>query len=395
MKILVMRIIVTIVLIFLALNAFPQSSGEIEKLEEKLQFYNSSKKEFPSKCDIAYKLLDIDKYNQRAISFLLVSFHDRKLKDSISYFLDNLIEKNKNDVEPYLIREQYNSYEKSDYPFRINNLKKAFDVDSLETRVNTQLGKLYYELFIKDSVRSNLDLYATNSFQYFLRLYQMDDGYKEALKYPLIQLANYLEKNSELQIFESSKLQSSYFPILAFAGLPSDWKNNYSVNVFRCADRYECFGLDYAMFSISWYSSQLRALQEPVLNDSLPTQIFRFTYLRTFDNPIVIGLENKNDTILIYWKVSDGAGGYGPGNIIVNKSKTLTLKEWEDFTEKNEYFWSLPTLKNDSGFDGSQWILEGKRIGQYHVVDRWCGGDIKKICKYLIELTGLKIKRIY
>jgi hypothetical protein len=145
-----MRILVTIVLIFLALNAFPQNSGEVEKLEEKLQFYNSSKKEFASKCDIAYKLLDIDKYNQRAISFLLVSFHDRKLTDSISNFLDNLIEKNKNDVEPYLIREQYNFYENSNCTFRINNLKKAFDIDSLEPSVNARLGKLYYELFIKD-----------------------------------------------------------------------------------------------------------------------------------------------------------------------------------------------------------------------------------------------------
>jgi len=128
--------------------------------------------------------------------------------------------------------------------------------------------------------------------------------------------------------------------------------------------------------------------------DTLPLKIFRFTWLRTFHNPIVIGLENNNDSITLYWKVCDGAGGYDPGKIIQNKSKVLTIKEWNDFVASVDLvnFWNLPTEDEEMiGTDGAQWILEGKELGKYHVVDRWIGGNIKSVCLKLLELTDLKI----
>jgi hypothetical protein len=133
-------------------------------------------------------------------------------------------------------------------------------------------------------------------------------------------------------------------------------------------------------------------MDEPVLIDTLPTKIYRFTYLRTFDNPIVIRLENLNDTVSLHWKVSDGKGGYEPGEIIINKSKELTTTEWDYFESKIKSlgFWELPTLETDiGGQDGSQWILEGKYLGKYKVVDRWSGGEIKRVCKELLNLTDL------
>ena len=45
------------------------------------------------------------------------------------------------------------------------------------------------------------------------------------------------------------------------------------------------------------------------------------------------------------------------------------------------------------GTDGSQWILEGKTLGKYNVVDRWCGGKISSVCRELIDLTDLKLKK--
>ena len=40
------------------------------------------------------------------------------------------------------------------------------------------------------------------------------------------------------------------------------------------------------------------------------------------------------------------------------------------------------------GLDGSQWILEGVRGGEYHVVDRWSPKDnsYSQLCKYLLRL---------
>ena len=124
--------------------------------------------------------------------------------------------------------------------------------------------------------------------------------------------------------------------------------------------------------------------------------MFRFTWLRSFHNPIVIGLERSNDSISVYWKVNDGAGGYEPGKIIENSSKTLTIKEWEDYVASINSidFWNLPTMETRIfGTDGAQWILEGKELGKYHVVDRWSGGAIEKVCLKLLELTDLKIEQ--
>lgn len=398
------RVFFTIVLIFFTISVFAQKTKEVNKLQDTLMSHRSGEKHWGVKNHLAYKLLSIDKYNNTAIFYLMGSFREMKQKDSISHFFDNLIEQNKNEVEPYLIREQYNNYDNPSYTFRIRNLKKALAVDSLEPRVNYLLGKLYYELFTKEykksSKNANTDRYAQNTYQYFMFLYNLNDGYKEMLKYPLIQLSNYLGKTNDRKKIENTNIQTSYFPISAFLHLPNDWKTNYEVDViaFASGTDFNFKGVESAIFRLNWYSKHLEALLEPVLDISLPTQIFRFTYLRTFHNPIVIGLVNSNDTILIYWKVSDGAGGYEPGKIIEDKSKKLTLKDWEDFTKKiiSMKFWNIPTIKTGLiGTDGSQWILEWKGLGAYHVVDRWGGGEIYSVCKNLIELTDLKLEKIY
>jgi hypothetical protein len=46
-----------------------------------------------------------------------------------------------------------------------------------------------------------------------------------------------------------------------------------------------------------------------------------------------------------------------------------------------------PTLKV-IGTDGSRWILEGIRDGEYHVVDRWSPKEnsYSQLCKYLLRL---------
>lgn len=38
-----------------------------------------------------------------------------------------------------------------------------------------------------------------------------------------------------------------------------------------------------------------------------------------------------------------------------------------------------------------EWILEGNDMKRYHIVERWCGYEIKNIGKYLINLTDIEI----
>jgi hypothetical protein len=126
-----------------------------------------------------------------------------------------------------------------------------------------------------------------------------------------------------------------------------------------------------------WYSCQLRALDEPSLlaeakNPS--TQSYRFLWLRTFHHPVAVRLDIMLDgTSKLTVKIASGAGGYEPGKLIKNTSRSVTREETDKFLEevKEVGFWELPSYEKTSGCDGAQWIIEGAKDGKYHVVDRW------------------------
>ena len=150
-------------------------------------------------------------------------------------------------------------------------------------------------------------------------------------------------------------------------------------------------------FLVKWYSEQLFALREPVIYmDQSQKEIYRFTWLRTFDNPIAIRIEKQEDSYNLYWKLCNGAGGYEPGQLTIQKQKSINKLTWDEFKNrlKQTSFWNLKTIKIIGGLDGSEWILEGKTLDQYHVVDRWTPRENTKYyqcCDFLIGLTDLNI----
>ena len=155
-------------------------------------------------------------------------------------------------------------------------------------------------------------------------------------------------------------------------------------------------GLD--SFLVAWYSRQLFALKEPLIyGNKSQNEIYRFTWLRTFHNPITIRIERHGDNYILYWKLSDGAGGYEPGELTTDKQKILDAKTWQEFINRLNQtdFWNLASKEVDFGKDGSEWILEGKTENKYQVVDRWTPEKNSKYyqcCDFLLGLTDLKIK---
>ena len=142
-------------------------------------------------------------------------------------------------------------------------------------------------------------------------------------------------------------------------------------------------------------------MKEPSL--SLPrkrkTETYRFLWLRSFDNPIVVRIWRSESNVNLVTKQLDGDGGHHPGKLVVTKARTLSNKEWGEFTKYLEQssYWTLPTDIGDIGNDGAQWVLEGARENRYHVVDRWSpkNGSYREACFYLLELSGLKLGKIY
>jgi len=153
----------------------------------------------------------------------------------------------------------------------------------------------------------------------------------------------------------------------------------------------------YDTFTVNWYSKHLKAMKEPLLfNKSLSKEVYRFTWLRTFHNPVVIRVEKSGRYVQIQWKVCSGSGGYEPGEIIQDGTKKISFKSWKRMQEliKIANYWDLSTMdKSVIGFDGSHWILEGVKDEEYQVVDRWTpkSGKYYDLCNFILGLTGLKI----
>ena len=154
----------------------------------------------------------------------------------------------------------------------------------------------------------------------------------------------------------------------------------------------------YDEFVVNWYSKHLHAMKEPLLfNKKIDKEIYRFTWLRTFHKPMTFRFEKKNNRFVLYWKVLDGAGGYEPGEIEINRLKVLTKNEWTEFTKLigKAGFWNMGLGHSSDGLDGSEWILEGVNQMDYRVVSVWSPrkGNFYDACSYLISLTNLKISK--
>lgn len=154
-------------------------------------------------------------------------------------------------------------------------------------------------------------------------------------------------------------------------------------------------------FKANWYSAQLRALKEPSLfrlASKPSSHSFRFLWLRTFNHPIAVRVDIKPDgTGLLTTKMASGAGGYSPGTLIQNTTITVDRAQVNSLLALVDKvnFWTAPNpVEDQTGTDGAQWIVEGVRSGQYHVVDRWMpkNGPAHDLGMFLaFELARIKL----
>ena len=370
-----------------------QSLVELEN--DMMHTYINDTEKMESKADRIYK---IDPLNHTATYYLTTSLKNNEKYDLLEALYTKLRNVDTTSAVPYIMRAKFQYY-----PITISDtlaimeLKKAIAIDSTNFEANQLLGYSYYALF-----HENLSTYyAKQCSTYLQKAVAINQEAIQVLKYPLIQTSLYLQDTSSIAslsytsgyYYNNTPATSTlYFPIDSFVELSIGWEKDYTQDVFHKANL--------ASFILGWYSEHLKALDEPVLYTDSGKTVFRFTWLRSFHNPVAIRIENKGETYRLTWKVTDGAGGYAPGKLITNKSKIISVDEWNKFINLLEAakYWNMPVISHDRmGTDGSQWILEGIQNGNYHVVDRWTpeNSDYEKCGLYLIELTGLKVKRTH
>jgi hypothetical protein len=151
---------------------------------------------------------------------------------------------------------------------------------------------------------------------------------------------------------------------------------------------------DHDLFFREWYSKHLVAMEEPslycgVLEDA---ETYRFLWLRTFHNPVAVRVFRRGYDYGLDAVILDGAGGYDPGHVSRRVTRALSRDEWQTVIAGLEgvQFWQMATSRYEFGFDGAEWIVEARRDGRYHIVDRWSGSDgLERVGRLFLNLAKL------
>jgi hypothetical protein len=156
----------------------------------------------------------------------------------------------------------------------------------------------------------------------------------------------------------------------------------------------------------SRYTKYLRAAGEPPLfnrpGKGARSNTYRLLWLPTFHSPICIRIV-KSDKITAYITRLGGRGGYEPGKVSARLAKPVTEGQWDSLQRllERSRFWTMPTtadanLAGGLALDGDQLVCEGVDGQRYHVVDRDdADPHYQNLCKYMLELSGLDIKKTW
>lgn len=156
-------------------------------------------------------------------------------------------------------------------------------------------------------------------------------------------------------------------------------------------------------FSQRWYSKHLKAMKEvPIYKAPAASEkfVFRLLWLRSFHHPVCVRVEKNGDSpAILVGKELSGKGGYGPGELVVDRKIEMSAKSYEQLRDllKSSKFAEQPIDQDKTDVnDGAMWLFEMNDKGQYHIVNSFAGGAIRDIGIYLLkEAKLLPEKHVY
>jgi len=151
----------------------------------------------------------------------------------------------------------------------------------------------------------------------------------------------------------------------------------------------------------SYFSDHLQGFEEPLIysrNDD--TEIYRFLWMRSFDEPFVIRMEKTKEEQYVIVKKKNGISGGQLGEIVMNDTIPLSESQWADFVDvlNESDFWETPSIEKTEQLinDGAYWIVEGRLHDKYHVVyrhspSRYRDPKFRQLGLYMLELCNLDL----
>jgi hypothetical protein len=162
-----------------------------------------------------------------------------------------------------------------------------------------------------------------------------------------------------------------------------------------------------------WYTAYWRAAEEPSLylasrHSSSPyAHSIRFTWLRSFDAPIIVRIDTLSDgRVMMTATKLAGAGGYSAEAPSARNVRLLTAGEQqalEATLASTAIFGEAPVDNSYGGLDGSRWIMEGASPGDYRYINRWSPSEdapanyqrMRQTGLFMLGLTGWSLDPIY
>jgi hypothetical protein len=154
-----------------------------------------------------------------------------------------------------------------------------------------------------------------------------------------------------------------------------------------------------------WYPKHWDAADEPSLYErstktiSADASTLRFTWLPTFDHPVIVRIERSGSNARLVAKKLSGHGGYEPGIIEQKIDRPLTSLELArlDLILSKTKILETRATNCDLGTDGSQWIVEGVDSKGYVFVNRFSPntGPVRAFGDFALNLTGWDVRGRY
>lgn len=268
-------------------------------------------------------------------------------------------------------------------------------LNNFSPKILTAKPAFYYSEEISDAILKELRLTDTTSQSFSLQFLTKDT----INNYRIIRSHNFtfivtnqgikfaglsVYENGSRYLFKQMKEDSLYFPLKTVKQNPEQEKNSLDT------------------FTNKWLTLDLINFQEPNLYKSITDKAdktYRFTWLRSFDIPVVIRIDKKQNIFSLTCKALFDNKVYSPNEFTWNFTKKISMPQWITFEYllKKMDFQHQPTDLSDNGecMDGAVWVLESKSVNGYHCVYRHCSGkkNFRDACLYLLKLSGLKIKK--
>jgi hypothetical protein len=379
----------------------PITIREVEMADIKEEDPDSVKQVLEKELLAIKDSLAIDPFNEKQIRALI---RNCGAKEDYSYckaYFENLLNDYPDSIRAYLVKAKLRHPKANlEDTSRIFVLLQAVKVDSDNYEANYELAISYYRLFHRQP--GNHFAYAAR--KSFIRCAVIDPTELIILKYPVIQLSNFLNDSSTANFYKYISTRDNsdtvriptvgkhnwYFPVGLFLRKKIDWQSDYSVDIMH--------ELDMATFQIDWLSDALKWFKEPVLTSKHPQEVYRLLWSRSFDPPVVIRLEKTNNDVFIYWKLPASRDALDIAQSALQFKKKLSLRDWKKFEQSlNDIdYWSmLPSEYKHKSTDGAMWVLEGAVEEKYQITIR--PGDVypkyTDCLKSLIRLTDLNIPK--